>query len=184
MIDAATADKIAKMYYNDVYAFCFSKLQNKTEAEDITQDTFLVFQLKADTLNDDHIVAWLINTANNLVKHFFREHKRFVYEELQESHISIDDILECIERECPVEPEVIEKEKEQVLSVLNEKEAEFFNKRYIEHKSYKEIAKELNISEKAANVYCYRLRVKIINEAKIITSAWVLLVAKIFFENF
>ena len=45
MIDAATADKIAKMYYNDVYAFCFSKLQNKTEAEDITQDTFLVFQL-------------------------------------------------------------------------------------------------------------------------------------------
>jgi hypothetical protein len=40
------------------------------------------------------------------------------------------------------------------------------------------------MSEKAANVYCYRLRTKIIDEAKLITGAWILLIAKIFFGNF
>ena len=186
MVDKATAERIANMYYNDVFSYCLFKLQNKTEAEDLTQDTFLAFQIKitVDGLRDDHIIAWLINTASNLIKHYFREHKRFIMEELNESHLTVADILECLERENPIPPEKIEEQKQQVLSILNEKEREFFNKRYIEHKSYREIAEELNISETAANVYCCRLRKKITEEAKIVTGAWILLIAKIFFGNF
>ncbi|MBQ6935027.1 MAG: sigma-70 family RNA polymerase sigma factor, partial [Clostridia bacterium] len=159
---------------------------NKTEAEDLTQDTFLAFQIKmiVDGLRDDHVIAWLINTANNLIKHYFRDHKRFIMEELNESHLTVDDILECLERENPITPEQIEEQKQQVLSILDEKETELFNKRYVEHKGYKEIAEELNMSPKTASVYCFRLRTKIINETKLITSAWILLVAKIFFGNF
>ena len=184
MIDKATADKIANIHYDDVYSYCFSKLKDKYVAEDITQDAFLVFQLKTDKLVDDHIIAWLINTASNLIKAYFRENSRFIREELNESHLTVEDILECLERENPITPEEIEEQKQQVLSILNEKETELFQKRYVEHKSYKEIAEELNMSEKAANVYCYRLRTKIINEAKLITGAWILLIAKIFFGNF
>ncbi len=184
MIDKVTAEKIAKTHYDDVFSFCLSKLQNQYEAEELTQDTFFAFQVKVNELTDDHIVAWLINTANNLIKHYFREHKRFIQEELNETHLSVDDILECMEKENPVTPEEIESQKQQVLSTLNEKEAELFEKRYVEHKTYKEIAKEMNISEKAANVYCYRLRMKIVEQAKLVTSAWILLVARLFFENF
>ena len=186
MIDKVFAERTANTYYNDIFAYCLSKLHNKTEAEDITQDTFLAFQIKltVDGLRDDHVIAWLINTASNLIKHYFREHKRFIQEELNESHLSVQGILECIDRENPITPEQIEEQKQQVLSILNEKEKELFTKRYIEHKSYKEIAEELNMSEKTANVYCYRLRTKIIEEAKLITGAWILLIAKIFFGNF
>lgn len=186
MVDKAFAERIANTHYNEVFSFCLTKLQNKTEAEDLTQDTFLAFQIKitVDGLRDDHVIAWLINTANNLIKHYFREHKRFIMEELNESHLTVEDILECLERENPITPEQIEEQKQQVLSILNEKETELFQKRYVEHKSYKEIAEELNMSEKAANVYCYRLRTKITDEAKLITGAWILLIAKIFFGNF
>ncbi|MBR2876513.1 MAG: sigma-70 family RNA polymerase sigma factor [Clostridia bacterium] len=184
MIDVINANRIAEAYYDDVRAFCYSKVKDIQVAENLTQDTFLTFQLKVDNLKDEHIIAWLINTASNLIKQYLRESKRFVQEELNESHLSVDDIMECIERENPVLPEVIEERKSKVLSALNEKETELFTKRYVEHKSYKEIANELNISENAATVYCCRLRTKIISEAKFITSAWVLLVAKIFFENF
>lgn len=186
MIDKIAAERIANTYYNDVFSYCLSKLDNITEAEDLTQDTFLAFQVKItlDGLRDDHIIAWLINTASNLIKHYFRDHKRFIVEELNESHLTVDDILECLERVNPITPEQIEEQKQQVLSILDEKETELFNKRYIEHKSYKEIAEELNISPKAANVNCFRLRKKIVDEAKLITSAWILLIAKIFFGNF
>ncbi len=186
MIDKAAAEKIANMYYKEVFSYCLSMLHNKVEAEDLTQDTFLAFQIKItfDELNDDHIIAWLINTASNLIKHYFRDKKRFIIEELNESHLSVEDILECLERVNPIPPEKIEEQKQQVLSILNEKETELFNKRYVEHKSYKEIAEELKISEKAANVYCFRLRKKIADEAKLVTGAWILLIAKIFFGNF
>lgn len=184
MIEKVDAERIARMYYNDVFSYCLSKLHDKTVAEDLTQDTFLVFQLKVEALEDEHIIAWLINTASNLTKQYFREHKRFIQVELSESQLSVEDILECIEKENPITPEQIEEQKENVLSTLNEKEAELFKKRYVEHKSYKEIASELNISEKSVNVYCFRLRKKIIEEAKLLSGAWVLLVAKIFFENF
>ncbi len=184
MIDAVTATKIADVYYDEVRAFCLSKLQNNHDADDITQDTFLLFQLKADVLEDNHIIAWLINTANNLIKHFFRENKRFIFEELNESHLSVDDILECIERENPVTPEVIEEQKQKVLATLNETETAFFIKRYVEHVSYEEMAREFNMTENAARIHCCRLRKKIMDEAKLITSAWILLVARLFFENF
>ena len=44
--------------------------------------TILAFQIKitVDGLRDDHVIAWLINTASNLIKHYFREHKRFIME--------------------------------------------------------------------------------------------------------
>ncbi len=186
MIDKATATKIADTHYNDVFAYCLTKVQNKADAEDLTQDTFLAFQIKITLaeLENDHIIAWLINTASNLIKHYFRDNKRFIIEELNETHLTVEDIVECIERENPITPEEIEAQKQQILSILDEDETELFTKRYIEHKSYKEIAEELNISTKAANVYCYRLRTKIINEAKLITGAWILLIAKIFFGNF
>ena len=70
MVDKAFAERIANTHYNEVFSFCLSKLQNKTEAEDLTQDTFLAFQIKitVDGMRDDHVIAWLINTANNLIK--------------------------------------------------------------------------------------------------------------------
>ena len=118
MVDKAFAERIANTHYNEVFSFCLTKLQNKTEAEDLTQDTFLAFQIKmtVDGLRDDHVIAWLINTANNLIKHYFRDHKRFIMEELNESHLSVEDILECLERENPITPEQIEEQKQQVLS--------------------------------------------------------------------
>lgn len=184
MIDKATADKIANIYYDDVYSYCFSKLKDKYVAEDITQDAFLVFQLKTDKLVDDHIIAWLINTASNLIKAYFRENSRFIREELKESHLSVNDIIECMERENPITPEELDDQIQQILNALNEKERVFFTKRYIEHKTQKEIAAEMNMSENATKVYYSRLRVKIIEEAKIITGAWILLVARMFFGNF
>ena len=121
MIDKATADKIANIHYDDVYSYCFSKLKDKYVAEDITQDAFLVFQLKTDKLVDDHIIAWLINTASNLIKAYFRENSRFIREELEESHLSVNDIIECMERENPITPEELDDQIQQILNALNEK---------------------------------------------------------------
>ena len=46
MVDKAFAERIANTHYNEVFSYCLSRLHNQVEAEDLTQDTFLAFQIK------------------------------------------------------------------------------------------------------------------------------------------
>lgn len=56
-------------YKNDVYAVAYSRLKSKTDADDVFQETFLLYYQK--TLNFENEAArkaWLIRTALNLCK--------------------------------------------------------------------------------------------------------------------
>ncbi len=57
-------------------------------------------------------------------------------EELNEIHLSVEDILERMEKENPVTPEEKEDQKQRVLSILNEKEKELFYIHFPETKSF------------------------------------------------
>lgn len=52
-----------------VYRICYSFMQNKDDAEDLTQETFLKLLTYAPVFEDQrHERAWLIVTASNLCK--------------------------------------------------------------------------------------------------------------------
>ncbi len=62
-------EQVMEFYMPTVYRIAFSRLANRSDAEDITQDVFLRY-LKADqTFNDEeHRKAWLIHCAINCTK--------------------------------------------------------------------------------------------------------------------
>lgn len=47
-----SAEQITEKYYSDVYKFCCSRCRNADAAQDITQDTFLLFVDKFDELTE------------------------------------------------------------------------------------------------------------------------------------
>lgn len=52
-----------------VYRVCFAYMKSKTEAEDLTQETFLKLMTSGQVFeNERHEKAWLIVTASNLCK--------------------------------------------------------------------------------------------------------------------
>lgn len=52
-----------------VYRVCFAYMKSKTEAEDLTQETFLKLMASGQAFeNERHEKAWLIVTASNLCK--------------------------------------------------------------------------------------------------------------------
>lgn len=52
-----------------VYRVCFAYMKNQTEAEDLTQETFLKLMTSGQVFeNERHEKAWLIVTASNLCK--------------------------------------------------------------------------------------------------------------------
>lgn len=78
-----TQKEITQIYNRQVetvYRVCFSFMKNRTEAEDMTQETFLrLIKSGKQFENERHERAWLIVTASNLckdtLKNWYRRHE-------------------------------------------------------------------------------------------------------------
>lgn len=59
--------QVISMYYDQIYKYCYWKLHDRDEAQDITQDTFIRFMDAANTYADiEKPQALLYTIANNL----------------------------------------------------------------------------------------------------------------------
>ena len=165
MIDAIEAEIIARKYYNNIYTYCFSHLNCKAEeAADITQEVFLFFQEKCETLENENIQAWLYKVAKNKVhEHYRKTKKEEKLVELEKTMMNVDevDIMPLFDEFFDLGDEDIEKYKSIVLKGLTKKEQELYKKVFVEKKHYKDIAEEMNITEKAVNCRVMRLKIKI-----------------------
>ena len=173
MIDQKTAKDTAEKYYNKIYAYCLSYANcSETEAADITQEVFLIFQQKLDKLEDINIYAWLLATAKNKVREHFRENKKEQkLVPLKPNEAPTDDMFVYIDQYFAgvedVSDEYIEKCKELILKTLTKKEYELYTKVFIEKKKYSRVAQEMNTTENNVAVRVSRLRQKIQKLAKV-----------------
>ncbi len=185
MIDKKTTENISAKYYDYIYKFCFSHLGcNETVAEDVTQEVFLLFQQKRETLEDINIRGWLRITAENKVFEYFRAAKKdnvVLHFDDKDYSCNEDEAFVLFDECIPISSEEIEKYKAIVLKGLTKKEQELYTKIYIEKKKYKEIAQELNTTENAINLRAFRLRKKIKTLAKLILTSAGQFIIKIFF---
>lgn len=185
MIDSITAEIIAKKYYKTVYAYCLSYVNcNESDACDITQEVFLLFQRKCEALDNVNIRSWLYKATRYKVQEHYRKTKkddRLV--PLDENTVSADEdeLVPIFEEQFNMKDEEIEKYKAIVLKGLTKSEQELYNKIFIEKKKYKEIAEELNISVKGVNSRAMRLRIKIRRAVTLMFTSVGQLVIKLFF---
>lgn len=64
-------EAIVEQYRKMVYGIALTYTGNKTDADDVFQDTFLTCYQKLDILKDmEHCRAWLIRTAINISKRY------------------------------------------------------------------------------------------------------------------
>ncbi len=158
------ACEIAEKYYNNIYRFCLSRLFDVQSAHDVTQKVFLTFQEKAETLEDDNILAWLFSVANLKIHEEFKEIARCEKEKI--FHLcgappNSTAIVYEMEQDNKITDEEIESKKDLILKSLNDKELKLFELFYVKHLEYEKLAEELGISEGAARTRIYRLRLKI-----------------------
>lgn len=100
----STQERITQVYYRhvaSVYRVCYSFMKNKTEAEDMVQETFLRL-LTSDQIfeNNRHERAWLIVTASNLCKDTLKKWWR--------KHEDLDDYANILPAADPKEDSVVE----------------------------------------------------------------------------
>ena len=94
-------------YSQMLFRVCYGILENKHDAEDALQETFIKYMTKAPLFEDsDHEKAWLIKVATNISKNMSRFNSRHAAENLAELHgIGVSDedrdVFELIMRMPP-----------------------------------------------------------------------------------
>lgn len=137
-------DQVVSLYANCIYRIAFSRLKNKSDAEDVVQDVFMKYIANQDKFHDEtYRKAWLIRVAINCTNSLLRSSWFKRTTELKE--------------DIPVE--VTEKSDiyHYVLK-LPEKYRIVIHLFYFEELSVKEIASMLQISESVVKTRMHRAR--------------------------
>lgn len=134
-----------KQYWDQVYRFCQLYLNSKERVEDVVQEVFIkVWESRDFIREDDHFKGLLFIITRNLIFNQYRKN-------LNESFYKMT-VLSAMETSYDIEEEIVACDLseyiDQLIAELPEKRREIFNLSRKEHKSYKEIALLLNISEK------------------------------------
>lgn len=161
MLDRVEIDEICKTYYEQVFKFCMYYTNNKSVAEELTQETFVTFLNKAGELENANIRSWLMTVAHykflkyseNLKK---EKNRLSIVEDLD----FIDSITQRIERNFVTE--VSQKHVSIVFSKLNKKEMQLYELYYINNLSYTDIANKLGVKEGTLYTRMHRLKDKVL----------------------
>jgi RNA polymerase sigma-70 factor, ECF subfamily len=134
-----------KMYWKQVYNFSRLYLTNPTSAEEVVQEVFIkIWESREFIREDDNFKGLLFIITRNLI---FNHHRKNLNEEFYKV-----TVLAAMEEPYHVEEEIEAKNLSEyidlLISELPPRRREIFNLSRKEHKSYKEIALLLDISEK------------------------------------
>lgn len=155
-------EQICEEYYPRIYRYLLGMSGNRELAEDLTQETFLIaYQKGRDFIHHEKPLAFLYKTACNLAKEQYRRQIREQPTELSDKQfLSCGDAFTELtqEHENSVDVESYVKE---ILDNLSDQQRVLYWKYYEEHKSMKEIAREMVLSEPAVRMKYVRLRKEI-----------------------
>ena len=153
------SDEVLAAEYQAVYCYVLSICKNKSEAEDITQETFLKAMKAKTSFNEkSSLYTWLCAIAKNLWLSKIKKQKNILVDENIENN---QDILEK-----SLEQNLLEKDISlhihRVLHTLDEPYKEVFTLRVFGELSFIEIAKLFSKTESWARVTYHRSKKKII----------------------
>lgn len=164
--DQKTAGAMFNLLAPRVFGFCLTRLGNREEAEDLTQDIFLRLLKKIELFSPEkgNFSVWFWSLARNILTDHFRKNRTQTFSVLGE------DKIESLTGQKE-EPEFLEKKLKiehvyKFISSLGAEERDLFELRYAAELSYGEMSKILNKSEGALRVAAARLKQKIKNELK------------------
>ncbi|MBO5222911.1 MAG: RNA polymerase sigma factor [Clostridia bacterium] len=132
-------DAVGELYdliKTDVYAFALSKIKNKTDAEDIMQETFVrVFKHAKQYNPSGKPMAWIITIEINLIRRFFQ---------LSSRTTALNDAVYSENHDCKSEAEIVDSVfVRNLISTLGDEDREIIVLHLVVGLKHREIAKIL-----------------------------------------
>jgi RNA polymerase sigma-70 factor (ECF subfamily) len=149
-------------YAPRLLSICARYVEDKSEAEDILQESFLkILKNIKEYSGKGHFENWMRKiVVNTAITHFHREKKHYYHDEIE--NIPDNDAQLDISPETKIETE----ELYQLLKTMPEGYKMIFNLYAIEGYKHKEIAEQLHIEESTSKTQYLRAKNWIIKEMK------------------
>jgi len=148
--DAKAFNEIYNRYWQKIFSVAYHQTGNKHEAEELVHDLFESLWNKREISQIKHLSSYLVVSIKYLSTNFIKSqinHRKFqeylIFNELKESH-STEELIYFTDLSDAIE---------QAIKKLPEKSNEVFKMSRFENKSVKDIAENLNISEKAVEYH-------------------------------
>ena len=155
--DLQSFSKLINRYQNKVFAFLIVRLNNRHEAEDMTQEVFLTAYNKINKFDTKlSILPWLRGIALNILRNFWRKKKAVSAGGQEELQALIDKHIHENSSENQ-EPHMIEF----MLSCLSEADSnsqKLIEMRYKQEKTISELTKLLSINHSTLTMRLHRIR--------------------------
>lgn len=170
-------DSIYREHAEDVYRACLYMSKNEDLAQEMTQQAFVNYYERFEKTKPECIKAYLIQSAKNLIKNYYRDNKKIVENDEEGEMPEAESlVVEGVEEQY-IEDETREIKRrltDEILRDVKEYNEGWYNilyMLYFEDKSYTDIMSELNVEK---DVMYSRIR-----RAK----AWIQKKYKLQFEN-
>ena len=158
-------ETVYNTYSKKLYDFaCKEFCYDKNKADEAMQEMYVIVCMKVDVLYQlQDTEAWLKKILSNVIK---REKFRFCVGKTEDGEYKFYkeiDIDTVSEEKLPVEEMKFYEESlfEELEEILSKREIKFLKERYLNDKTYKEVAKTLQIKESACTSFGNRIHKKI-----------------------
>jgi len=150
--DRNSANELVSRYYDEIYVYAYKQLQEKELAMDMTQDIFIAVLNGLHSYDEKKASfrTWLYRLASNKITDFYRS--RFYKQKLLEAGPVETDYIGTNDNQ---EEMIINKLI--VISGYNNEWIRIFQMKIFEELSFKEISKELGISENTVKTRYYTM---------------------------
>ena len=137
--DAARVRQIVEQHYRSIYGYAYRLSGSVADAEDLTQQTFMIAHQKLHQVREqDKVVGWLFTIARTC---FLKSRRRKRPSAASNFELNVDEIPERFSNDSTID-------EERLQLAINELGDEFkvvVTMFYFEELSYKEIAEQLKI---------------------------------------
>ena len=158
--DKQAFEEIVRRHETSIYRFLTTKTPRISDAEDLTQDTFVRAYNKIHLYNPDYrLLPWLFTIARRLNIQFYRKRK-------QENQLKGDLIDTRLPSDRIEQSDSHAAIWETIRDVLPERSASAFWLRYEEDLTLEECAKVLNVTQVHLRVMLHRSRTKLAKHMK------------------
>ena len=151
--DEKDVEQLCLNTWEPLYRFVYFKVQNREEAEDITQETYIkaISYMKKNNIKIDKFISFLKAVALNVLRDKWRKSKR------QEMPINIEDI-NPVESSVDDQTELMGQREiiQNALMMLKEDQRTVVDLRILKGYSAADTAKKMDITEGNVRVLQYR----------------------------
>ncbi len=152
--DPVNFQPLYEKYYEQIFRFVYSRIEDKKLAYDITADVFYKSLLKLPAYQYQQLPfsSWLYRIARNELIDVFRKNK--VSRVVSINSLKLKDIIDDIELDYREEyrPQLI-----QLIENLPDEDLQLIEMRFFENKSFKNISEIISTTEAAVKMRLYRL---------------------------